>query len=288
MLGIVTVLYNQENLLDDFFESINNQNIKEFKIYFIDNSSNRNAYEKTFELNKKYGFNIDLIYNNNNLGVAGGNNIGIRRAISDGCDFVLLSNYDINIKKTNVVNDLLKLAYRDNSKIYVPKIYYYGTNIIWYGGGYIDYIRGITVHNGDNENDRGQCDAIGLTNYAPTCFMIIHKNIFENVGLMDDKYFVYFDDTDFVERCTKKGVRIFYDPNIIIDHKVSQTTGGNWSEFSIRLLNRNRIYFLRKNKNKFYASVCTIYLTLFFFKHIKVLWNIKNKYFIAIVDGWKL
>ena len=64
---------------------------------------------------------------------------------------------------------------------------------------------------------------------------------------MDENYFVYYDDTDFIYRAVKAGYKIFYMPTLEVMHKVSTSTGGAESLFTIYYTNRNRIYFLRKN-----------------------------------------
>jgi GT2 family glycosyltransferase len=288
MIGIVTVLFNGADLLDDFFASMQRQKNIDFKIYFIDNSPDRKAYERVEELNRRYGFAIELVYNDANLGVAKGNNIGIQRALADGCEYVLLSNYDINIDQDDAIHNLVVLAQARPAHLYTPKIYYYGRKVMWYAGGHIDYIRGISPHHGDGQDDHGQCDREGVTDYAPTCFMLIHKSVFEHVGLMDEKYFVYLDDTDFVARCARQGISVYYVPRSVVQHKVSQTTGGNWSAFTIKQTNKNRIYFLKKNKSALYAAACTVYLYLFFVKHAGKLWPTRDLYFGAINEGWRL
>jgi len=64
---------------------------------------------------------------------------------------------------------------------------------------------------------------------------------------MDESYFVYYDDTDFIYRAVNKGYKIFYMPDLEVMHKVSSSTGGSESLFTIYYTNRNRVYFLRKN-----------------------------------------
>jgi GT2 family glycosyltransferase len=123
-------------------------------------------------------------------------------------------------------------------------------------GGTMLESRGYGVHIGDGIEDEGQYNKIAYFTYAPTCFMLIHKSVFGKIGLMDEKYFVYYDDTDFVYRALKKGFRIIYLPEFIIQHRVAYSTGGSESLFSVYYCNRNRIYFILKNLdyiNKFSA-----------------------------------
>jgi GT2 family glycosyltransferase len=95
--------------------------------------------------------------------------------------------------------------------------------------------------------DRGQYDRASYTGYAPTCFLLIDAAVFATVGLMDEAYFVYYDDTDFMWRLRSRGLRVRYEPGAIVQHKVSTSTGGGESPFTAYYSNRNRVYFIRKN-----------------------------------------
>jgi GT2 family glycosyltransferase len=245
-IGLVTVLYNGKEVLEGFFESLGKQTYKNFILYVIDNSPNKDAYELAQKLSKQYNIDAKFVYNNANLGVAKGNNQGIELALKDNCEYVLLLNNDIEFG-ANVIADMVEYAEKNNENIIVPKIYYHGTNKLWMAGGYISKLKGTTIHRGDGEEDVGQYDNIEYINYAPTCFMLIKNDVFEDVGLMDEKYFVYYDDTDFVWRANKKGYKIVYYPLSKVTHKVSFSTGGNESLFSIYYGTRNRIYFIKKN-----------------------------------------
>ena len=264
-IGLVTVLYNGIEVLEGFFKSLSNQRYKNFVLYVIDNSPNEIALDEAKILANKFNIQSEFIYNNANLGVAKGNNQGIELALKNNCDYILLLNNDIEFDE-NTIYDMLQYAKEKNESIVVPKIYYHGTNNLWMAGGYISKLKGISPHRGDKEEDFGQYDNIEYINYAPTCFMLIKKEVFENVGLMDEKYFVYYDDTDFIWRTNKKGYKIVYFPKCKIQHKVSFSTGGGESIFSIYYTTRNRVYFIKKNFNIFYKyiSLSFFYFTRFF------------------------
>jgi GT2 family glycosyltransferase len=82
--------------------------------------------------------------------------------------------------------------------------------------------------------------------YAPTCCMLLRSELFAHVGLMDEGYFVYCDDSDFCWRLRQAGERIVFDPAVSLFHKVSALTGQE-SEFSLRFLTRNTVRFVRKH-----------------------------------------
>lgn len=259
-IGLVTVLYHGVEVLEGFFESLNKQTYKNYILYVIDNSADDIALDEAKKLSQLYNMNTVFINNNENFGVAKGNNQGIESSLDDNCDYVLLLNNDIEFKE-NTIKNMVHYAEEKNEKVIVPKIYYYGTNTLWMAGGYISKLKGISPHRGDGEEDIGQYDDKEYINYAPTCFMLIKKDVFDDVGLMDERYFVYYDDTDFIWRANEKGYNIVYYPLSTVNHKVSFSTGGSESLFSIYYGTRNRIIFIKKNfKNKIIA-LSYFYLT---------------------------
>ena len=77
--------------------------------------------------------------------------------------------------------------------------------------------------------------------------MLIEASVFQQLGLMDNRYFVYYDDTDFMLRALRANKRLYYLPSVSVRHKVSSLTGGNESDFVVRYTARNRAYFWRKH-----------------------------------------
>ena len=84
--------------------------------------------------------------------------------------------------------------------------------------------------------------------YAPTCCLLIRNEVFADIGMMDEKYFLYYDDTDFMLRANRAGYRVRLCENCAIYHKVSMTTGRAGSQLSVYYVNRNRFYYIKKNK----------------------------------------
>lgn len=248
-VGIVLVNYNGEKFQNDCIRSIQQMTYDNYKIILVDNGS----VDNSIKLVKENFENINIIETGENCGVAKGNNIGIKAALGMGCDYVLLLNNDTEVD-ANMLDKMMSSA---NEKTMVTcKMYYYDNNdrkdVIWCAGGDILWSKGKTVHFGENEIDNGQCDESKYINFTPTCCLLIHKSIFENIGFMDEKYFMYFDDTDFIVRAKKKGYKIWYEANAKLWHKVSSSSGGNESKVLLYYFNRNRLYFIDKfYKNKF-------------------------------------
>ncbi|MBU3538251.1 glycosyltransferase family 2 protein [Polynucleobacter sp. UK-Gri1-W3] len=246
-VGIVTVLYNSEDVLEGFFRSLSEQNFTNYILYVIDNSAKNSGSLKSLQLSKQYGINCEVIFNNANLGVAEGNNQGIELALLNGCTHVLLANNDTEFG-AEVVGTLLSDLKVCGDMVVTPKIRFYEpSEHIWYAGGHINSWLMRTPHKGYKEKDQCQFDSQITVNYAPTCFMMLDIKVFDIVGKMDEKYFVYLDDTDFVWRMGKKNIAIKFNAKSIVYHKVSHSTGGEYSPFAMYYSTRNMIYFARKN-----------------------------------------
>lgn len=269
-IGIVTVLYNSEKVLDDFFRTLNAQTFKDFTLYVIDNASTDNGLEVARTLAETVSFKTVFFPEPENWGVAKGNNIGIRAALSDGCEFILLSNND-TVLNPDTIQMLMSGMAEMGTTMSVPKIYYHDTGLIWYAGGRIDYFRGGTIHDGQLKADSEAFSSRSLTEYAPTCFMLIQRNVFDRVGLMDEDYFVYYDDTDFVWRATKSGnEKIAYIPSSQLWHKESYCTKSVGNDFKLFYSGRNFRYFILKNYKGFrkFSSLAYSILHTFFVKNI--------------------
>lgn len=259
-IGIVTVLYNSDDVLPGFFTSLAAQQGIHYRLYVIDNSATDSGTRLSESLAAQHGIDAVCLFNNANAGVAKGNNQGIELALKDGCTQVLLANNDTEFGPTTIL-DLWTGLEGGREHAVTPKIYYYeGEKVIWYAGGHINAWLMRTPHYGDRETDRGQWDHQRYVGYAPTCFMLLDRAVFERVGLMDERYFVYYDDSDFVWRMARHNLRIRYAPGALVLHKVSFSTGGGLSPFSLYYTNRNRLYFVRKNLKGLQKALAFAYM----------------------------
>lgn len=261
-IGIVTVLYKSDEVLPAFIESLSEQIAINYTLYIIDNSPTDSGCIISTALTQKYGINAKIIFNNENVGVAKGNNQGIELALKDNCDFILLANNDTEFSQ-NSISLLLESLAKNGGRVATPKIMFHNEQkLIWYSGGHINSWTMRVPHYGYLQEDHGQYDHLKNVGYAPTCFMIFDSNIFREIGLMDENYFVYYDDVDFVWRMKQKGIKINFVPKSVVYHKVSTSTGGERTPFSVFYLSRNRIYFLRKHFKKLHLLL-TLSFVLF-------------------------
>jgi len=205
-----------------------------------------------FEIDK-----VKIIRNEENLGFAGGNNIGIRYALEHGDDFVLILNNDTLVDK-KLIWELLNAAEGDEKiGIVVPKIYFapgfefhknrYSSKelgkVFWYAGGEMDWKNVIGYHRGVDEIDKGQYGETQETEVATGCCMMVKSEVFEKLGFFDEKYFLYYEDSDFSMRTKKAGFKILYTPKSVIWHKNAGSAGGSGSKLQDYYITRNRLLF---------------------------------------------
>jgi GT2 family glycosyltransferase len=227
-----------------------------------------NYKEEYTELEKNLTSNkqLILIKNDNNFGFAEGNNIGIEFALKNlNPDYILLLNNDTVADK-----DFLKILVQEgeaDTKIGLlgPKMYYYDNpKVIWGIGGKIDWKLARGLHVGIDELDVGQYSEKMNFDYINGSCLLIKKGVFEEIGLFDKKFFLYFEETDLALRASKKGYNSTYIPNAKIWHKISKSGGGIKKEIGLYYITRNRWIFMKKwaKWKSFFifvlAQICTL------------------------------
>lgn len=198
-------------------------------VIVVDNGSNDDSVLKI----KTAYPTIDLISNPINAGFSAANNLGITKALKMGAQVVYILNND-----TEVDQNLFFRAYRyvagknriAGAKIYYAKGYEYHEsqkglgNVLWYAGGHFDWQSVIAVHDGVDEVDIGQYDKIRPVDFVTGCFMAVPRQVFKKIGLFDESFFLYLEDTDLCLRAKKAGVEIFYNPTLVLYHLNSSST----------------------------------------------------------------
>lgn len=203
---------------------------------------------------------IAVIKNSTNLGFAEGNNIGMRRALESGADYVLLLNND-SIMDRYFLHRLVSAAESDQTIGFAgPKVYYLdhekGRQVINFAGGVLNLWIGRSHHRGLDELDLGQYDNVTEVDYVEGSCVLAKKGVLERVGLLDSSYFSYWEDVDWCTRGWKAGFKSIYVPTAAIWHRGSSSTPTGTKTF---YQTRNRLWFLRKRGNKLQ------FLTFFFY-----------------------
>jgi len=166
-----------------------------------------------------------LIQTEENLGFAGGNNLGIRFALENGADYVWLLNND-TVVDPNALTSLVKAAERiANCGIAGSKILYYeAPTIIDHAGVVVRPWQGRFLHIGSDKPDAAHFNVLTRIEYVDGCSMLVKKQLVEEIGLLDESYFLYHEDADWCIRARRHGWKIIYVPSSKVYHKKSRST----------------------------------------------------------------
>lgn len=233
---IIVLSYNRRDDTVECLKSLYLSDYPNYKVIVVDNASSDGSAEAV----RRAFPQADVIENSENLMYAEGNNVGIRRALAQGADYVLLLNNDTIVSPAMLGE--LETAMRNGPDAGVAgaMIYYFPPKqrqqdeIIWYAGGILSFWKGLTAHRGIRETDSGLYKDIEETGYVTGCAMMLSRRCIERTGLLDPGYFIYAEDADLSVRARRAGFRLLFAPRAKVWHKVSLTTGGEFSAFKIK------------------------------------------------------
>ncbi len=213
-----------------------------FRIVLVDNGSTDDSEERL----RSQLPDVEVIQSGSNLGFAGGCNAGIRFALNSGADLVWLLNNDA-VTDPEALTMLVGAMEGDASTgIAGSKIYYYDDpRRIWFAGGLWEKGRLSLRHRGAQQLDEGQFDRICEMGSVSGCSMLIRASVIHAIGLMDESYFLYWEDVEWCARAAACQFRVIFVPDSHVWHKVSVSAGlGSLSQHYY--WTRNGFAFLRR------------------------------------------
>lgn len=268
------IILNWNGLEDtiECLESLKRITYPNYEVIVVDNGSKGNDARV---LQERFGDYANIIQNDRNYGYTGGNNIGIRHALDNSSpDYFLILNNDI-VVAPDFLTEMVRVAEDDDSiGILGPKIYYYDfPKTIQSAGCRVSMIRGISTIIGNKEIDNGQYDTVQEAGHVMGCCLLIKREVVEKIGLFDESYFCYWDETDYCTRARKAGYKVIYVPKARMWHK-KRLRAKLWAKIpmeqkatasSYYYWARNNFRFMRKHatKGQYYA-----FLLYFFGCHL--------------------
>ncbi len=247
-LAVITVVYENYTVLEDFLNSLSNQTNKNFQLFISDLSKLPQKIDA--------GTIPATITSGKNKGYAYGINLSLKKAMEQNIDSFCVVNDDTYFKNDFIAKVENSLTEHTGSiiggKIYYAPGFEYHKNryeknnlgkVFWYAGGRIEWKHATAVHRGVDEVDQGQFDNPGKTDFVTGCFLAYDKQVVEKVGDWDESFFMYYEDADFCERAKKRGVSIYFDPSIVLWHKNAASTGGSGSRLHQQYQTKNQLRF---------------------------------------------
>lgn len=275
-IPIVIVNYkNPANTLACLRSVSQTKNASELAPLVIDSGTDR---DWSVQLEKEFGNWVTYLPQEENLGFSGANNVGISYALETlSPEYILLLNDDTTVAPDAVEHLLTALQSDSQAGAAVPKIYFSKGKefhpgyeekeqgkVYWYGGGVIDWKEVIGFHRGVDEVDRGQYNTTETTEFATGCCVLLRAKALREVGLFDERYFLYLEDLNLSLRLLAKGWKLLYEPRAVIwhDNAGSSSSGSQLHEY----------YFVR-NRYLFGFRYAPLRTKLFLLKHLVIQWQ---------------
>lgn len=221
-VAIIVLNWNNYAASSRCLKSLQKITYPNYIVYLVDNGSKDDSKEKLFDEFGDSG--IRFIFNDQNLGFAAGCNQGIKKALEDGCDYVLLLNNDCIVYDQDFLNYGVKFAEANPQYgIVGGKILFWpDTKRIWSTGGYITFWGG-ERHIGHGEIDKGQYDKIAERRFISGALMLVKREVFDRIGLLPEVYFFGKEEWEFSTRARKAGFHLLYHPRFSVYHEASSS-----------------------------------------------------------------
>lgn len=249
-VGIVISNYNGWQDTVQCLESLDKQTYRDFEIILLDDASTNDSVEK---LRPHLPANTVFLPQQANIGFAAANNVGIRRALADGCNWVLLLNND-----TVAAPDFLETLLRQTPEgtVSCPKMLFLDPpDEIWFAGGKLDRATGRVKHLGGHEKDGPAFAEKKQVSFITFCCVLLPRDVIERVGFLDETLFMYCEDVDYCIRLADAGVPLWFLPDAKIWHKAGGSAGGM---LSVYYITRNTLYLTCKGKSRLYNRAKTV------------------------------
>jgi GT2 family glycosyltransferase len=242
---IIVLTWRSYDVTKDCLNSLRKLDYSNFEVVLVDNGSADGSGER---LASEFP-EVRLIKNEKNLGFPAGNNVAIRYALERNATYLLLLNND-TLAAPDFLSKLVHVAGSDDKiGIVNPKILYFEpSDRIWFGGGFYQPWWSAGKVCGENRRDFGRYDETREITFATGCAFLIKAGVVRQIGLLDEIYFLGFEDLDWTVRATKAGFRAFYVGSALIRHKASYDTTKNLGKPARDFYRtRNSILFARKH-----------------------------------------
>lgn len=239
-VSIILLNLNQADLTLDCIASLKKCSYSNIEIIVIDQNSKDNSAERLADIP-----GIIFIASKTNLGFTGGNNLGMKRATGD---FFLLLNNDTEVHPDFLQPLVDALLIDSHAGAASPLIrYYHQPDYIQYAGGpdRIDVVLGRNSWKGWMTKEV-HTNQVEETTAAHGAAFMIKKSVAKKIGLLDDNFFIYFEELDWSMRVTQNNMKILFVPQAEVYHKESMTMPKE-HPFRVRMMARNRILLSRKH-----------------------------------------
>jgi GT2 family glycosyltransferase len=289
----VMVIVLNWNLLDDTcrcVSSLRQSDYPNLTLVVVDNGSDPNLYS---ELRSRLSDDVKLLRSEMNLGFAEGNNLGLRYALEQSADYVLVINND-TVVAPDMVRRLVAVAEaQPDAGLLGPVIYYLqAPEQVWFAGYRFShgiYILRRGLHLTSPIQPTQDVD------FVSGCGMLIRRSVLEQVGMFSNEYFMYYEDVDLCFRVKAAGMRIVCVTDAHMWHAVSTSSGGPDSPIKQYYQVKSSLIFYRKHFRglKLWLNIALRFGHAAFtlFKAIvrrQLKWDAVKMFLLGTQEGWRL
>jgi len=246
-VSVILLTWNQRDLTLDCLASLRQLDYpaEKLNVIVVDNGSRDDTVAAIRECFPE----VTVLENGDNLGFAEGNNVGIRHALRGTADCIMLLNNDTEVDPHMLLHLTEALYRHDDIGVVGPKMLYFDPpDVIWCAGNSINWWTGATARLQAEQKDSAQVESEREVDFITACAVLLRREVIEQIGLLDARFFIYYEETDWLVRASRAGWRILYVPQARMWHKVSAAMGTT-SPATDYYFNRNRLLFLARHQH---------------------------------------
>jgi GT2 family glycosyltransferase len=254
-VGVVLLNWNGGEFTLPCIRSLLEGDLRPWQIVVVDNGST----DGSPELIERAFPTVSMIRSRENLGFAAGNNVGIRALLGDGADLIWILNNDTTVSRSCLGELVAAIQADDDMAVATAKVLFEEpAGRIWYAGAWFSPWTLKATHRGERESDHGQYDETTEVGFVSGCCMLIRASAFREIGMLDERFFIYEEDADWCLRAARAGLRMWYVPAATVVHRVSASmrknmlgaSGGSTPVRTYYLTTRNRIFVIRAHAHR--------------------------------------
>ena len=238
----IVLAYNGIELTLECLDTLREQDYPNLHLLVVDNAST----DSTTDVLRAQAPDVEVLTSSENLGYAGGNNLGMRHALARGADLLFLVNNDTRLDSHCVTALVEEIQTPPVCGAVGPMVYTWDNwQTISSAGGVVDWAAADAVNVGAGEADQGQYAARSV-DFVNGCGIMVSRTAVERVGLIDERFFMYWEETDWCLRMHEAGLDVRFQPAARMQHK-APLTWEQQSPMTLYYMGRNRLFFFARH-----------------------------------------
>lgn len=260
LVAVIVLNWNNWAVTAECLESLRRLTYPNARLLLVDNGSSDDS-ERI--LRERFP-DVEILQTGSNLGYAGGNNAGMRRALELGADHLCLLNNDVVVEPGFL--EPLVAALEADPRLGIAgglQCSYDDRRLIQNSGAYFSFVTGRVCNANAGEADRGQCDRQKEVDFISGAALLARAEMARSIGLLDDTFFMVCEDADWCLRARRAGWSVRFVPGSKIFHK-ERATRGSQPAMNWYYVPRNQIWLVRRHGSTaqvaLFALLCLGYL----------------------------